>query len=132
MTLIWTGNGSCKIRFGQPLLDIPYIDSVQFIIQVFNQQRSRFSRSYDLYKMRLPSRYIQASSLGNARFFDVLLPKTPKQEILFQLQARALDVRGRVVAKLKTKRLTIMRYKGYSRVPVKKIFILPKKHLSWY
>ncbi|NIM59353.1 MAG: hypothetical protein GTO16_10485 [Candidatus Aminicenantes bacterium] len=132
MTLIWTGNGNCKARFGQPLLDLPDIDSVQFIIQVFDQQRSRFSRSYDLYSMKLPSRYVQASSLGNARFFDVLLPKTPAQGILFQLQARALDVRGRVVAKLKTKRITIKRHRGYSKVPIKKIFVPPKKHLAWY
>ena len=132
MTLIWTGNGNCKMRFGQPLLDIPDIDSVQFTVQVFDQQRSRFSRSYDLYEMRLPSRYIQASSIGNARFFDVFLPKNPKQEVLFQLQARVLDANGRVVAKLKTKRLTIMRYKGYSKVPIKKIFMPPKKHLAWY
>jgi hypothetical protein len=132
MTLIWTENGNCKMRFGQPLLDIPDIDSVQFTVQVFDQQRSRFSRSYDLYEMRLPSRYIQASSIGNARFFDVFLPKNPKQEVLFQLRARVLDANGRVVAKLKTKRLTIMRYKGYSKVPIKKIFMPPKKHLAWY
>jgi hypothetical protein len=132
MTLIWAGNGNCKMRFGQPLLDIPDIASVQFIIQVFDQQRSRFSRSYDLYKMKIPSRHIQASSLGNARFFDVLLPKTPKQEALFQLQARGLDANGRVVAKLKTKRLTIMRYKGYKKFPIKRIFGPPKKHLAWY
>lgn len=132
MTLIWTGSGNCKMRFGQPLLDIPDIASVQFIIQVFDQQRSRFSRSYDLYKMKLPSRHIQASSLGKPRFFDAILPKTPKQEVLFQLQARVLDVNGRVVAKLKIKRLTIMCYKGYSKFPIKKIFIPPKKHLARY
>jgi len=132
ITLIWTGDGNCKMRFGQPLLDIPDIASVQFIIQVYDQRRSRFSRSYDLYKMKLPSRYIQASSLGEPRFFDVLLPKTPKQGVLFQLQARALDVNSRVAAKLKTKRLTIMRYKGYSKFPIKKIFNPPKKHLAWY
>lgn len=132
MTLIWTGNGNCKMRFGQPLLDIPDIASVQFIIQIFDHQRHRFSRSYDLYKMKLPSGYIQASSLGEPRFFDAILPKAPKQEVLFQLQARVLDVNGRVVAKLKTKRLTIMRYKGYSKFPIKKIFNPPRKHLAWY
>ena len=132
MTLIWTENGNCKMRLGQPLLDIPDIASVQFIIQVFDQKRSRFSRPYDLYKMKLPSGYIQASSLGEPRFFDAILPKAPKQEVLFQLQARVLDVNSRVVAKLKTKRLTIMRYQGYSKFPVKKIFIPPKKHLAWY
>ena len=132
MTLIWTGNGNCKMRFGQPLLDIPDIVSVQFIVRIYDHQRSRFSRSYDLYKMKLPLKYIQASSLGNPRFFDVSLPKTPKQEVLFQLQARVLDINGRVVAKLKTKRLTIMRYKGYSKFPIKKIFEPPKKHLAWY
>ena len=132
MTLIWTGNGNCKMRFGQPLLDIPDIASVQFIVQVFDRQRSRFSRSYDLYKMKLPSGYIQVSSLGNHRFFDVSLPKTPKPEALFQLKARVLDDNGRVVAKLKTKRLTIMRYKGYSKFPIKKIFNPPKKHLAWH
>ncbi|MFB0544310.1 MAG: hypothetical protein ACETVN_01235 [Asgard group archaeon] len=132
MTLIWTGNGNSKMRFGQPLLDIPNIASVQFIIQVFDQQRNRFSRSYDLYTVKIPSRHIQASSLGKPRFFDALLPKTPKQEVLFQLQARVLNVNGRVVAKLKTKRLTIMRYKGYSKFPIKKIFNPPRKHLAWY
>jgi hypothetical protein len=132
MTMIWAENGNCEMRFGQPLLDIPNIASVQFIIQVFDQQRSRFSRSYDLYKMKLPSGYIQASSLGKPRFFDAILPKAPKQEALFQLQARVLGINGRVVAKLKTKRLTIMRYKGYSKFPIKKIFNPPKKHLAWY
>ena len=132
MTLIWTENGNSKMRFGQPLLDIPDIASVQFIVQVFDRQRSRFSRSYDLYKMKLPSGYIQVSSLGNHRFFDVSLPKTPKPEALFQLKARVLDDNGRVVAKLKTKRLTIMRYKGYSKFPIKKIFNPPKKHLAWH
>jgi len=132
MTLLWTGNGNCKMRLGQPLLDIPGIASVQFIIQVFDQQRSRFSRSYDLYKMKLPSRYIHASSLGDPRFLDAILPKAPKQEVMFQLKSRVLDVNGRVVAKLKTKRLTIMRYKGYSKFPIKKIYNPPKKHLAWY
>lgn len=132
MTLIWTGNGNCKMRFGQSLLDIPDIASVQFIIQIFDHQRHRFSRSYDLYKMKISSRRIQSSSLGNPRFFDVLLPKTPKPDVLFQLQARVLDVNGRVVAKLKTKRLTIMHYKGYSKFPIKKIFEPPRKHLAWY
>ncbi|NIO49067.1 MAG: hypothetical protein GTN73_06495 [Candidatus Aminicenantes bacterium] len=132
MTLIWAGNGNCKMRFGQPLLDIPDIASVQFIVQIFDHQRHRFSRSYDLYKLKLPSRYIQASSLGNPRFFDATLPKTPKPEVLFQLQARGLDANGRVVAKLKTKRLTIMRYKGYQKFPIKRIFGPPKKHLAWY
>jgi hypothetical protein len=132
MTLIWTGNRNCKMRFAQPLLDIPDIVSVQFIIRIYDHQRHRFSRSYDLYKMKISSKRIQSSSLGHPRFFDVLLPKTPKPEVLFQLQARVLDVNSRVVAKLKTRRLTIMRYKGYSKFPIKKIFEPPKKHLAWH
>ncbi len=132
MTLIWAGNGNCKMRFGQPLLDIPDIASVQFIVQIFDHQRHRFSRSYDLYKMKLPSGYIQVSSLGHPRFFDATLPKNPKPEVLFQLQARGLDVNGRVIAKLKTKRLAIMRYRGYQRFPINRIYGPPKKHLAWY
>jgi len=118
MTLISEGGGKCIIRFGQPLLDIPDVASVQFTLQTFDHQKHEFSKSYDLYELKIPSRISDVSLHGQARFFDVALPKTLEPEVLYQVKAQVFDANHKVVAQLKPKRFELMLYKTYILFPI--------------
>jgi hypothetical protein len=60
-------------------------------------------------------------SHGKARYYDVTLPKLLKAEEVYQIQTKVLDASHRAVAELRTKRIQIMPFKGYSTFPIKKI-----------
>ena len=131
MTLLHKEKGKCIMRFGQPLLDIPNVTSVQFTVQTFDYQEKRFSRSYDLYKVRIPSRINRASLYGQPRFFDVTLPKELTPHNIYRFKAHVLDTNHRVIARFQTGRFEIMPFSGYTKFSIQKIFKSPKKHLSW-
>lgn len=122
MTLIWKEGGKCLMRFGQPLLDIAGMASVEFTLQTYDFEKQRFSNSYDLYKVKIPERMNDGPSHGKARYYDVTLSKTLEPEAIYQIQTEVLDASHRVVAQLRTKRIQVMPFKGYATFPIKKIF----------
>lgn len=122
MTLIWKEGGKCRMRFGQPLLDLPGVTSVEFKVQTLDYQKNEFSSSYDLYRVKIPESMDNGYSHGKARFYDVTLPERLKVEEVYQIQTKVLDASHRVIAELRTKRIQIMPFKGYSAFPIKKIY----------
>jgi len=127
LTLISWGEEKCKIRIGQPLLDIPGAASVRFSVKAYDYMRQRFSRSYDLYEVSIPIQVNYPSLHGQPRFFDAELPKCPGTRVWYLLQAQVLDSNRKVIARLETKRFHIMPYWGYKKFSVKKIFKKGKK-----
>lgn len=118
VTLIWKEGGKCLMRFGQPLLDLPGVASVEFKVQTFDYQKHEFSSSYDLYRVKIPEGMDNGFSHGKARYYDVTLPKLLKAEEVYQIQTKVLDASHRAVAELRTKRIQIMPFKGYSTFPI--------------
>ena len=122
VTLIWEETGKCVMRFGQPLLDIPGAASVEFKVQTYDYQKQQFSNSYDLYKVKIPERLNDAFSHGKARYYDITLPKALNREEVYQIQTRVLDASHRVLVQIKTERIQVMPFKGYSTFPINEIF----------
>lgn len=122
MTLIWGEGGKCIARFGQPLLDAPGIARIQFTLRTYDHQKGQFSKSYDLYKVKIRPGANPSSLNGQARFYDVSLPKTLVPKVVYEIETRALDAKNRVVARLKIERFHIMPYKGYKTIPIQKIY----------
>ncbi len=131
LTLLQEENGKCVLRFGQPLLDIPNAAYVQFTVQTYDYQRQHFSKSYDLYEVRIPAEYCHESLFWQPRFLDVTLPKTFALHEVCQCRAQILDANHRALARLQIGRFQIMSFKGYKTFSLQKIFKSPKKHSNW-
>jgi hypothetical protein len=127
LTLISWGEEKCKVRIGQPLLDIPGAASVRFSVKGYDYQRQRFSKSYDLYEVGIPLRVNRPSLHGQARFFDAELPKCLETGVWYLLQAQVLDSNRKVIARLEAKRFHIMPYWGYRKFSVRKVYKKGKK-----
>lgn len=131
LTLLQGQNGRCKLRLGRPLLDIPDIATIRFVVRTYNHNENRFSNSYEAFEVKIPSYMSDISLYDQPRYFDVELPKTFDLLLICQFQGYVLDTNKRIIARLETRRFQIMPFRGYQTFSIEKIFKSPKKHLRW-
>jgi len=130
LTFLWNDDGSCKMRLGQDLLDLPEAESIQFHIKTLANEKYTLSNMRDVFAVNLTTQNNGNGQPELGEFFDVPLTTAIHSGYIYRIEAHVLNSEGNVIAKTKTKPFKIKHVRGYLRIPIQNHFDHPKKNLK--
>ncbi len=128
MTFLWKDDGTCRMRLGQALLDLPEAESIQLHIKTLANEKYTLSNTHDVFAVNLSSQNKGNNQLESGRIFDVPLPTDINSGYIYRIEAHVLNSEGDIIAQTKTKPFRIKHVRGYLRIPIQNHFTHPKKN----
>jgi len=125
MTFLWKDDGTCRMRLGQALLDLPEADSIQLHIKTLANEKYTLSNARDVFAVNLSSQNNQPES---DRVLDIPLSSAINNGCIYRIEAHVLNSVGNIIAQTKTRPFRIKHVRGYLRIPLQNHFVHPKKN----
>jgi hypothetical protein len=128
MTFLWKDDTTCRIRFGQSLLDLPEANSIQLHIKTLANEKYTLSNATDVFTVDLLSQDNGKSQEDSGGVFDVPLSTDINNGYIYRIEAYVLNSEGDIIAQTKTRPFRIRHVRGYLRIPLQDHFAQPKKN----
>jgi len=130
MTFLWKDDGTCRMRLGQGLLDLPEAESLQFYIRTLANEKYTLSNTCDVFAVDL---YSPSNGNGQSKsegIIDLPLSTEINSGFIYRIEAQVLNSGGNIIAQTKTRPFRIKHVRGYLRIPLQNHFSHPKKNLK--